>query len=123
MQTIELDLSNFHGSEYFYRWSMLTKSLLTQGTNYVAETAGAYWLFDAIDSHLTTQGLNANTEFVVAKLKKLSDADDAELTLEDGSGTIWMTQYIPYTDFPLPEFKTFAAYNGTGWTHMLPSEY
>jgi hypothetical protein len=123
MQKTELDLSHFTGSDKFYRWSPLTRSVLTDGTQYVAETAGAFWLFDAIDSHLTTQGLNENTEFVCAKLKKVSGADDAELTLDDGNGTIWMTQYIPFTDFPLDEFKTFAVYNGIAWTHMLPSEY
>jgi len=60
---------------------------------------------------------------VCAKLKKVRGADDAELTLDDGNGTIWMTQYIPFTDFPMDEFKTFAVYNGIAWTHMLPSEY
>jgi len=66
----EIDLSQFYGSENLYRWNFLTKSVLTDGTKYLAEVAGAYWLFDAIDSHLMAQGLNENTEFVVATLKK-----------------------------------------------------
>lgn len=122
MQNTEIDLSQFYGSENLYRWNMLTKSVLTDGCKYLAEVAGAYWLFDAIDSHLTTQGLNQNTEFTVAKLKKIGDSD-AELTLDDGNGLIWMTQYIPYTDFPMDEIKTFATYNGKAWTHMLTTEY
>ena len=121
MQTATLDLSQFYGSDTFYRWSILTKSVLTEGTKYVAEVGGAYWLFDAIDSHLTAQGLNENTEFVVAKLLKVDDT--ATLTLDDGNGTIWMTQHIPYTDFPEPKLTTYAIWNGQGWTHLLPSEY
>lgn len=66
----EIDLSQFYGTENLYRWNSLTKSVLTDGCKYLAEVAGAYWLFDAIDSHLTTQGLNENTGFVVATLKK-----------------------------------------------------
>lgn len=96
--------------------------MLTDGCKYLAEVAGAYWLFDAIDSHLTTQGLNENTEFVSVKLKKIGETD-AELTLDDGNGLIWMTQYISLTDFPMDEIKTYAMYNGTAWTHLLTSEY
>jgi len=118
----EIDLSQFYGSENLYRWNSLTKSVLTDGCKYLAEVAGAYWLFDAIDSHLTTQGLNENTEFVSVKLKKIGETD-AELTLDDGNGLIWMTQYIPLTDFPMDEIKTYAMYNGTAWTHLLTSEY
>lgn len=122
MVKTEIDLSQFYGSENLYRFNALTKSVLTDGTKHLAETASAYWLFDAIDSHITTQGLNENTEFVVATLKKIGNSD-AELTLDDGNGLIWATQYIPYTDFPLDSIKTFATYNGTAWTHMLTSEY
>lgn len=119
------ELANFYGSEHLYRWSPLTKSVLTDGCKYLADAAGAYWLFDAIDSHLAAQGLNENTEFVKATLRRTpgSQADDAELVLDDGNGTIWMTQHIPFTDFPLPHFDTYAVWNGSGWTHMLPSEY
>ena len=121
----ETELEQFTGSEHLYRWSAITRSLLTDGTKYLADTAGAYWLFDAIDSHLTTRGLTENTEFVVARLVRTpgEHATDAELLLDDGNGVIFATQKIPFTDFPLPEVKTYAAWNGQGWTHMLPSEY
>lgn len=114
-------LANFYGSETFVRWSPLTESILSEGAHHVANAAGAFWLFDAIDSHLTTTGCNDDTVFTVARLT-VTDSK-AELVLDDGNGVIWRTQHIPYTDFPLPEFKTFAVWNGNGWTHMLPSEY
>jgi hypothetical protein len=117
-------LAHFYASENLTRWSPISRSVLSDGALYLAENAGAYWLFDAIDSHLTTRGANELTEFTVARLRRLSPTgDDAELTLDDGNGTIYATQYIGFTDFPLAEIKLFAAYNGTGWTHLLPSEY
>jgi hypothetical protein len=119
------ELAQFTGSETLHRWSALTRSLLSDGALYLAQEAGAFWLFDAIDSHLTTQGLNEDTAFTVARLVRTpgEDATDAELVLDDGNGVIWRTQAIPYTDFPLPEIKLYAVHNGRGWTHMLPSEY
>lgn len=120
-----IELDQFTGSEQLIRWSALTRSVLSDGCAYLANQAGAYWLFDAIDSHLTARGVTDETEFVVATLRRSpgENATDAELTLDDGNGLIWMTQAIPYTDFPLPEIKTYAAFNGQAWTHMLPSEY
>lgn len=114
-------LANFYGSETFVRWSPLTESILSEGAHHVANAAGAFWLFDLIDSHLTTHGLDHLTEFCVARLT-VTDGK-AKVTLDDGNGQVWGSQDIPYTDFPLPEFKTFAIWNGNGWTHMLPSEY
>lgn len=117
-------LRQFYASENLTRWNPLTRSVLSDGALYLAENAGAYWLFDAIDSHLTSRGVTDETEFTVARLRRLSPTgDDAELTLDDGNGTIYATQYIGYTDFPMPEIKLFASFNGTGWTHLLPSEY
>ena len=124
MNTITIDLSQFYGTENLIRWSPISRSVLTDGAHYLAETAGAYWLFDAIDSHLTTKGLTSQTEFTVVNLRRLSTtADDFQLTLDDGNGNVFVDQYIPYSDFPLAEIKLYAIYNGSGWTHMLPTEY
>ena len=115
------NLTHFTGSESLMRWTPITRSVLSEGAHYVASKGGAFWLFDAIDSHLTTTGLNHKTEFTVARLT-VTDGK-AELVLDDGNGQVWARQSIEYTDFELPEFKTYAVWNGTSWTHMLPSEY
>lgn len=124
LNPIELEqaLAGFYGSETLTRWSPLTRSVLTDGAMFLADQAGAYWLFDAIDSHLCARGVTDDTEFTSATLR-LNDDGAAELTLEDGNGVIYATQYIGWTDFPLAEIKLFAAYNGEGWTHMLTGEY
>ena len=123
MTTFTIDLQQFYGTENLIRWSLISRSVLTDGAHYLAENAGAYWLFDAIDSHLTTRGLTSETEFTGVNLRRLSAADDFQLTLDDGNGNVFADQYIPYSDFPLAEIKLYAIYNGSGWTHMLPTEY
>ena len=42
------DLSQFTGTENWYRHNLNTDILYTDGAKYVAETAGAYWLLDEI---------------------------------------------------------------------------
>jgi hypothetical protein len=43
-----LMLAQFTGSQNFYRHSLVREVLYTEGVEYVAETAGAYWLLDEI---------------------------------------------------------------------------
>jgi len=114
-------LGHFYGGDTLTRWSALSRSVLSDGALFLAQEAGAFWLFDAIDSHLTTRGLNQDTEFTVATLTRKGDG--AELVLDDGNGVIWATQAIELTDFPLDTIKLYACWNGRGWTHMIPSEY
>ena len=38
------DLSQFTGSENWYRHGLVRNVLFTDGAKYVADTAGAYWL-------------------------------------------------------------------------------
>lgn len=116
-------LEGFTGSETFSRWSALSRSVLTEGAQFLADQAGAYWLFDAIDSHLVDKGVTDETEFTSVTLRRGSLGNDAELILDDGNGVVFARQHIEYTDFPLPEIKLFAVFNGQGWTHMLPREY
>jgi len=44
------DLAQFTGTTCYYR--MGTQHLLTEGTHYLAEKAGCYWIIDAATSHL-----------------------------------------------------------------------
>ncbi len=44
------DLGQFTGTTGYYR--ITRKHLLTDGTKYLADAVGAYWLMDAAASHL-----------------------------------------------------------------------
>ncbi len=93
--------------------------MLTDGTRYLADTAGCYWLMAAISSHL--QRLAKEETFISSKLTV--DNGKARLNIEDGNGTVLATQKIPYTDFPLDEIMLFACWDQKHWVIMLPSEY
>ena len=41
-------LAQFTGSQNFYRHGLVGEVLYTEGVEYVAETAGAYWQLDEI---------------------------------------------------------------------------
>jgi len=110
-------LTHFTGTEHYYRISR--RHLLTDGTKYLAETAGAFWMMDAIASHLSEIG--TEDWFVVVKVK----VQDSKATLlyEDGNGNEHARQDIPYTDFPIDEISIYACWDGEHWVLMLPSEY
>lgn len=110
-------LAQFTGTERYYRLNRLC--LLTDGTKYIAEAAGAFWLMDAAASYLIELG--TDDWFVLVKL--VVDEASAVLTLEDGNGHVRAKQAIPYTDFPLPQQNLYACWDGEHWVLMLPGEY
>lgn len=121
-QVNELNLSQFYGTENLYRFSLISKSVITDGCKYLADHAKAYWLFDAIDSHLITKKLHKESHFFVVKFTKNNNSS-GELLLDDGNGLIFAIQKIPFTDFPLEAIQLYSVWNGEFWTHMLTSEY
>lgn len=110
-------LGYFTGTTAYYRIS--PRHLLTDGTKYVAEAAGAFWLMDAAASHLNEIG--AADWFVLIKLE-VKDSR-ALMIYEDGNGHEYARQEIPYTDFPMPSIQLYACWDGEHWVLMLPSEY
>lgn len=111
------DLAQFTGTERYYRLNRLC--LLTDGTKYLAEGAGAFWLMDAAASYLIELG----TDDWFVKIELAVTASKAELKLEDDNGHVRARQVIPYTDFPLPSQSLYACWDGSHWVLMLPSEY
>lgn len=116
----EENLRHFSGSDTFTQWSPLfRKSLLTEGALFVAEQAGAYWLFDLIESHLI---INSGEHHVVASLSISGSSGLVELT--DGDGVCLASQELGFTDFPSPGVTIWSVVNEHGGrTHMLPGEY
>jgi hypothetical protein len=110
------DLAQFTGTETWWRHP-LTKTLYTDGVLYVAQSAGAYWLIDAIAFSQYEPAVRAE-EFQCWKLKVEADRS-ATLTCEDGNGNAVHSQKISYTDFPLNAFELWYAGN----TLYLPSEH
>jgi hypothetical protein len=114
----EDDLSQFDGSETWYRHGLNREVLFTEGAKYVAEVGGAYWLLDAIALGQLSEGRVAAEPFQVWKLTVSSDRT-ATLVCGDGDGNIVYTQAIPFNDFPLKEITLWFANE----VICLPSEH
>jgi hypothetical protein len=122
---IERDLPQFYGTESWYRWSILfRRHLLTDGTKFVADSAGAYWLMDAIASHHGTCIKDPMLRDHQFWTLKVNPDKTAVLICERDTGNEAFRQEIPYTDFPLPEISIWVEPMGDGnYCILLPSEH
>ena len=111
-------LAQFIGTEKYYRF--YPKVVLTDGTKYLADTAGCYWLMDLYASHLAS--VDPNVESFTC-LKLIKRGSSAEIVIEDGNTLALAKQHIEYTDFPLENFMFYAVWSGEFWVLMLRSEY
>lgn len=114
----ELDLRQFTGTTKWYRHGMFRFMTYTDGVQYVAENAGAYWLLDIVGSCQMLKEVKQES-FQHWKLVVNREDDSAVVTCDDGNGAIVYTQDIEWTDFPLDEMRFFYSSN----VLMLPSEY
>ena len=111
-------LAQFTGSQNFYRHSLVREVLYTEGVEYVAETAGAYWLLDEIalaQRHIIPV---KREDFQVWDLT-VNAEQTATLTCGDGNGLEVYSKPVPFTDFPEPGIRFYYAV----WVIHLPSEY
>lgn len=116
--TIERQLSYFTGTERYYKTH--ANIVLTDGTKFLADACGAYWLVDMIWSHLPS----VTDTFAVVRLVKAQD-DSATFTLADDNpaNETFATQKIEWTDFPLDQITLYAIRDENFWVILLPSEY
>lgn len=119
-EQLKAALDQFNGTDGYYRWSPLFQTcVLTDGTLYLAEQAGAYWLMDAIASHQIDPKVRKQP-FQVWKLSRLGEA--WVLVCEDGNYNEITRQRIEYSDFPLDEITLFVGQSGGRTVIFLPSE-
>jgi hypothetical protein len=111
------DLTQFTGSEQWYRHGIARNVLYTDGAKHVAEAAGAYWLIDEIAFAQSIRPVAAES-FQHWKLNVSADCK-ATLVCEDGNDTVVFSKKIWFTDFPLDEIAFYFTDN----VLMLPSEY
>jgi hypothetical protein len=116
MKNLLQDLKSFTGGDGYYRHALFRKFVYTEGVQYLAENAGAYWLLDFIFAKQSAA--IAAQEFQVWTIKLLP-AGGASITVGDGNGNRVARFQIPYTDFPLDGFSLWLI----GGTLLLPSEY
>jgi len=112
------DLTQFTGTEQYYRHGLNRRVLFTDGAKYVADSAGAYWLLDEIALIQPYSKRVAAEEFQVWKLVVRPDRT-ATLTCDDGNDNVVYKKEIKYTDFPLDEIAFYFTNN----VIHPPSEY
>ncbi|AFY71997.1 hypothetical protein Pse7367_3772 (plasmid) [Thalassoporum mexicanum PCC 7367] len=120
-QEIEANLSQFCGSTTFYRHPLFRGFLYTEGVQYLAEAAEAYWLIDCILSHQINPKVKNNPDLQEFQLWQLVVSEDqtAVLTCLRDTDDPVLSQEIGYTDFCLPEISFYLCNK----TLMLKSEY
>jgi hypothetical protein len=119
------NLNQFTGTGSWIKSSPLSPNLLTDGTKFLAENAGAYWLFDMINSYIDfSETVKEWPNFIVSKLSVDLEKETADLTMTDGNGETILTHHIHYTDFPLDEVTIWSEKAGPSmYVHLLPSEH
>lgn len=117
-QQLVSDLAQFTGTNGYYR--MYANFYLTDGTKYLAEKAECFWLFDLYWSHIMSIVPSEN-EFTV--LKMTVQKSSAYVAIEDGNDNVLASQFVDYTDFPLPSIMLYCCWFCDGWVAMLTSEY
>jgi hypothetical protein len=96
-------LPHFTGTERWFRHAMNQRVTYTEGAQFVAEKAGAYWLLD---------------EIAIVNWKLTVKDSVGLLVCEDGNNNVVNRRRIPFTDFPLDKFELWFENN----VIMLPSE-
>jgi hypothetical protein len=112
-------LNQFTGSDSWYRHPLVRTILYTEGADYLAEHAGAYWLLDEIAFAQHGEKTVAAQEFQVWTLTVDPARRSGRLACADGNDRIVFEKVIDYTDFPLPEISLWFTNN----TIYLPSEH
>lgn len=123
------ELSQFTGD--FERFCSINPKLLyTPGVKHLAERAGAYWLIDAIASYVPSsilhKAIRHDDRIAIMHFWRLAihENGSAELTARADSGVApFISQIIPFTDFPLSCIDLWCGYDGEIWTLYLPSEH
>ena len=128
---LRMELRHFCGDLEHYRHPINRRVIYTPGVRNLAEEAGAYWLIDAmaswIGSYSFLKALHQDERLRSLHFWKLTvDRETKSALLEavpDQGEAAFITQRIPFTDFPLDEIDVWAGYDGTNWTLYLPSEH
>ena len=111
-----IDLSNFYGTEKYHKTFVFNPKLVhTDGVQYFADQAGAFWLLDIIATEIYP--LTSQHDFLAITM----DVKDkkAKLVVDDGNDNWIFQKNIEFTDCPNGEYRFWLIGN----VLMLPSEY
>ena len=111
--------------EHYWHWTR--RMTYTVGVKHIAEQAGAYWLIDAVASHLTNPA--AKREEFQHWILTVNPDKSAVLSMNDGNDETkpLIVQHIEFTDYPEArcEFYVVLSPGGSGTVPLMlqPCEY
>ena len=124
------DLMQFTGGTQRYRTWANKNVIFTEGVEYLARTAEAFWLIDCITSYFGTRlmrgAMQQDERLKSLQFWRLEVHDDRSATVTARADTgvePFVTQQIGFTDGPLDSVDIWADFDGTRWTLYLPSEH
>ena len=109
-------LDHFTGSETWYTHKLFPGFHYTEGVRYVAQSANAYWLLEAIMSKQLKPALQKQP---FQQWKLTVTGRRGKLICDDGDGKVLHDQSILFTDFP----ETGVVIWLVDKVLLLPSEY
>ncbi|MGB4057581.1 MAG: DUF6876 family protein [Alphaproteobacteria bacterium] len=115
---LQSELRNFCGTETWFRHSLFRKFLYTEGVQFLAEEAGAYWLVDMIFGFQEKLAIRQAGYFQAWELT-VNEGQTATLTCENGDCKVVFTHHLTFSDFPLPKIRMFFIHD----TLLLTTEY
>jgi hypothetical protein len=109
------DLENFTGTESYTRHGLNRAFLYTEGVEYFAEQAGAYWFLDIMATEVFE--LQGNNPFISVEMTVFDQK--AVINATDGDETHLWGKRISFTDCPEGTYKFFMIDH----VFLLRSEY
>jgi hypothetical protein len=115
---LEFQLEHYVGAQQYYPYQIDNQVLfLTDGCQYVADQAQAYWLFELILSYQPDKRLREEPVQVWTLTKQ--HEGDWLITCADGYDTVLLTHWLEDCDFPLRTIELYLIDSEC----MLASEY
>jgi hypothetical protein len=101
MDKANFDLSQFYGSDVQYRYKLpMTPELrMSEGVEYFAKEAGAFWFLDIVATEILPMAKKAGEYFVCIGLA-VTRKQSAWIVATDGNDNDLYTKAIEYTDLP-----------------------
>lgn len=118
------DLQQFTGSTQWFRHGLVRNVTYTEGVQYMAEHANAYWLIDKIatlqfEPKIRTEDFQVWRLIVENSRASLTCDDGDKLGVGDSKAVLLHSEEISFTDFPLEEIELWVE----GGVILLPSEH
>lgn len=119
-EEIEYELAHCTGTTCYRRFG-ITRAVATDGAIRMAELCGAYWLLDAIASHIpNAKKLCGPFDMQFWKFTVNMADRNGILSVSDGNCEFREVQKIEYTDFPLSEIQIRVGFEEVEGGALIP---